>query len=89
MYFSLHKTPKSVYYHVAYRDGTGKRTLRSTREISIVKAKIKAQAMVQLAEAERRGETDRRFFAWEIARYWNPQYFSPPRDSEQAMREDS
>jgi len=62
MYFSLHKTPKSVYYHVAYRDGTGKRTLRSTREISIVKAKIKAQAMVQLAEAERRGETDRRFF---------------------------
>jgi integrase len=62
MYFSLHKTPKSIYYHVAYRDGTGKRTLRSTREISIQKAKIKAEAMVQLAEAERRGETDRRFF---------------------------
>jgi hypothetical protein len=62
MHFSLHKTPKSSFIYVAYRDGTGKRTLRSTGEINRSKARIKAEAMVAIAEAERRRETDKRFF---------------------------
>src|SRR6516164_1539381 len=58
---SLHKVKKSRCWHLAFRDETGKRTLRSTGESVLRRAKIKADAMLRIAEDARAGLTDRRF----------------------------
>ena len=61
VYASLRRVEKSKFWHVAFCDETGKRTLRSTKESNRKRALIKAEAMEKLAGESRRRDTDRKF----------------------------
>jgi integrase len=58
---SIHQVKKSKYWHVAFTDHTGKRTLKSTKEITRSQALKKAAAMEFIAKESRRADTDRKF----------------------------
>jgi integrase len=58
---SLHRIPKSPYWYTAYKLANGRRTLRSTQETQLQRAKVKAMVMERLEEEIGREDTDRRF----------------------------
>jgi len=59
---SLHKDPhgRSPYWFCAYRMANGQRTLRSTKETDLAKARIKCKCMQHIAEEAALPELDRR-----------------------------
>jgi integrase len=56
---SLHRHPKSPFWYCAYTLGDRRRTLRSTGETNLKRAKIKCQCFERIAEEETRKDTDR------------------------------